>query len=193
MDAKERILEAALALAEESEGSLERIRLRAVCERANVSVGLVNYHFGSRDGLLAACAERIVNGVIDRFGEMRDSMEDELPREKLRRLGELTLSYLFDHEAISRISILHDIEDPGCTSNTVRTFEVFLPLVAACRPDMEDDAVRAATWSLIVQMQQAFLQSKHLQLTLGIDMSDPIARSRFHAAMLENVLEKGVV
>lgn len=188
MDAKEEILGAALALTAENGGDLSRVTLRAVSERANTSLGLISYHFGSKSSLMAACAERIINGVIDQFCEMRDSMQNVPPHEKLRRLGELTFSYLFQQEAVSRMSILQDIQRPNENSNTVRTFEAFLPLVAACRPDMGDSAARAATWSLIVQMQQAFLQSEHLRLTTGVNLADAKARSDFHAAIVEAVL-----
>lgn len=191
MKAKEKILEAALSIAAENDGDLQAVTIRAVCERAGAGLGLVSYHYGGKDGLLTACADRIVNSVIDRFEAMRDSMADVCAREKLQTLGEMTLSYLFSNPAVSRMSIIHDIESPGPGSNTVRTFEAFLPLVAACRPDMNESDARAAAWSLIVQMQQAFLQSEHLRLALGTDLNNAEERSRFHTSIVEAVLGEG--
>lgn len=188
MGAKENILNAALELVREQGGDLRSLTMRAVCERAHVGLGLISYHYGGKDGLMAACSEAIVNDVIDGFEKYRDKMSDISPREKLRLLGWMTLCYLFDHEAVSRASILQDMQHPSEDSNTVRTFRAFVPLVAACRPSWDDDAVRAAAWSLIVQMQQAFMQCEHLRAAVGADLRDPEQRRAFHDAVQKKVL-----
>lgn len=188
MGTREDILTAALELVHEQGEDLSSLTVRSVCERANVGIGLVSYHFGGKDGLIAACSQAIVNDIIDVFEERRDAMGSATPREKLRSLGWLTLSYLFDHEAVSRTSILQDMQHPGEDSNTVRTFRAFVPLVAACRPDWDENAVRAAAWSLIVQMQQAFMQCEHLRMTTGTDLRDIGQRQAYHDTILRGIL-----
>lgn len=191
MDGKKEILNAALELVREQGGDLGSLTMRAVCDRAHVALGLVSYHFGGKDGLIAACSEAIVNDVIDGFEGYRDKIIDVPPREKLRMLGWMTLSYLFDHEAISRASILQDMQHPTQDSNTVRTFRAFVPLMAACRPDWDEDAVRAAAWSLVVQMQQAFLQCEHLRIAIGTDLRERAQREAYHDTVLQKVLGEG--
>jgi hypothetical protein len=49
----------------------------------------------------------------------------------------MTLDFLFEHSAVSRISVLRDMQTPKANDNTHRTYAAYLPLVAACRPDWD--------------------------------------------------------
>ena len=65
MDNKEAIIQATIKLIEENGEHLEEITVRDICKNAGVGLGLVNYHFGSKDKLIEACVERIINGIVD--------------------------------------------------------------------------------------------------------------------------------
>lgn len=69
---KERLLEAAEELF--ARDGFERVSVRAITARAGANVAAVNYHFGSRRGLVHAVVERHVEPGV---------------RERLERLGEL--------------------------------------------------------------------------------------------------------
>lgn len=56
-DARSRLVVAAMELV--GERGIDATTVRAVAERARVSPPLVMHHFGSKDGLLAACDERV--------------------------------------------------------------------------------------------------------------------------------------
>ncbi len=112
MESKEAIMAAATALIQEKGDRLDEITVREICKRSGVGLGLVNYHFGNKDHLIEVCVERIVNGIIQRFLEIQQQTEGLSPRERLERLGAMTLDFLFEHEAVSRISILSDLNAP---------------------------------------------------------------------------------
>ena len=180
MGGRQAILDAAAEIMREGSGTPDAVTMRAVCERAGVGLGLVNYHFRSKDKLIEACTEEVVRGVVSRFREIQEEMADTAPREKLSMLGQLCLDFLFDNEALCRISIISDVRRPSPSSNTVRTWQAFVPLVAECRPDLADAAVKRITWSLVMQMQQAFVQCDVLKEMLGIDLRDAEQRAAFH-------------
>ena len=54
---KEKILRAASRLF--SENGLDGVTVREICRAAKVNIALVNYHFGSKEGLYRECVERI--------------------------------------------------------------------------------------------------------------------------------------
>jgi AcrR family transcriptional regulator len=58
LTAKARIRDAAMALI--GEVGYERATTRAIAERAGVTSGLIRHHYGSKERLLAACDERII-------------------------------------------------------------------------------------------------------------------------------------
>ena len=67
MDNKEKIMQATIDLINEKGEQMNGITIREICKKANVGLGLVNYHFGNKDKLIKLCVERIVNGIVDAF------------------------------------------------------------------------------------------------------------------------------
>lgn len=188
MDSKEALMQAATALINEKGESAEEITVREICKRANVGLGLVNYHFGNKDRLIALCVERMINGIVDSFCSMQEEVCGLTPFEKLTYLGNMTLAFLFEHYAISRISILSDMEKPGEDDNTHRTYRAYLPLVSACRPDWDESTLERKTFCLIAAMQQLFLRHKVLLSVYGIDLTKAEEREAVHEQILRDVL-----
>lgn len=189
MDSKEAIMQATIELIEENSEHLDEITVREICKRADVGLGLVNYHFGNKDKLIEQCVERIINGIVEQFQSIREKTESFTPFEKLEYLGNMTLDFLFEHYAVSRISILTDMQSPKEGDNTHRTYAAYLPLVAACRPDWNESTVKRKTLYLITIMQQIFLRHETVSQMLGIDLSKRESRAAFHAQVLHDILE----
>lgn len=189
MDNREAIIQATIALMEENGEHLEEITVREICKRAGVGLGLVNYHFGSKDKLIESCVERIINEIVERFGHIREKTRGLSPFEKLEDLSNMTLDFLFEHCALSKISILTDMRTPKEKDNTSRTYAAYLPLVAACRPDLDEAAIKRKTLYLITVMQQIFLRHEGLSRTLEIDLEKKESRKQFHTQVLHDIVE----
>ncbi len=101
----------------------------------------------------------------------------------------MTLEFLFAHEAISKISILSDMRFPKDNDNTSRTYDAFLPLVAACRPDWDEATVKRKTFCLITVMQQMFLRWETVSNQIGLDLSKKENRQAWHSQILHDFLE----
>ena len=97
MDNKEAIIQATIKLIEEKGEHLEEVTVREICKRAGVGLGLVNYHFGNKDKLIEQCIERMINGTVEHFQNIREKTDGFTPFEKLEYLGNMTLDFLFEH------------------------------------------------------------------------------------------------
>ena len=184
MDNKEAIIQATIKLIEEKGEHLDEVTVREICKRAGVGLGLVNYHFGNKDQLIEQCIERMINGTVEHFQNIREKTDGFTPFEKLTYLGNITLDFLFEHYAISKISVLTDMQSPKENDNTYRTYAAYLPLVAACRPDLDEAAMY-----LITVMQQMFLRYEIISQILGIDLRQKENRRNFHTQVLHDILE----
>lgn len=188
MDSKELLIQVTTELINEKGEHVDEITVREICKRADVGLGLVNYHFGNKDRLIEVCVERMVNGIVDSFRSIREKTCGLTPFEKLTYLGNMTLTFLFEHYAISRISILSDMEEPKEDDNTHRTYQAYLPLVSACRPDWDEGTLRRKTFCLIAAMQQLFLRHKVILSVWGIDLTKAEERETAHEQILHDIL-----
>lgn len=186
---KEIIMQATIDLINEKGEQMNGITVREICKKANVGLGLVNYHFGNKDKLIELCVERIVNGIVDTFHSIRENTEKLTAFEKLDYLGNMTFTFLFEHYAVSKTSILADMRMPKEDDNTHRTYLAYLPLMSACRPDWDKETLERKTFYLITVMQQAFLRHKVIMQLYGIDLTVPEERKTFHETILHDILE----
>lgn len=188
MDNKEAIIQATIDLIEEKGEQLNTVTVREICKKAKVGLGLVNYYFKNKDELISLCVEKIINGIVEKFAAIREGTKSRTPFEKLDYLGNMTLDFLFEHYAVSKISILTDMQAPKENDNTHRTYSAYIPIVSACRPDWDEGKVKRMTYCLITAMQQAFLRSDIILLSQGIDLRNRSERRQFHKQMLKDIL-----
>ena len=81
------------------------------------------------------------------------------------------------------------MQSPKENDNTYRTYAAYLPLVATCRPDLDEAAIKRKTLYLITIMQQMFLRYEIISQTLGIDLRQKENRKNFHTQVLHDILE----
>ncbi len=62
-DIKNLIIDATIQIIEESEGDIKNITARKIADRSGVALGLINYHFGSKENLIAESCGRIINDL----------------------------------------------------------------------------------------------------------------------------------
>lgn len=192
MDAKETIIQAAIDLINEKGEDMNTITVREICRKANVGLGLVNYHFGNKDRLIELCVERMVSDIVDIFRSIQEKTAQLSAFERLEYLGNMTFTFLFEHFAVSRTSILSDMRMPKEDDNTHKTYLAYLPLMSACRPDWDKETLERKTFCLISVMQQSFLRHDVIRQLHGIDLTVPEERRAYHRSILHDILEEGL-
>lgn len=179
----ETILSAAEALILESGGDAQRVTIRQVADRAEVSVGLVNYYFASKEKLIEACVQRMIGGVVSAF---RPNLPLEATRaERLGSTAAQVAAFLDQHAQISRISILSDMNAPGAKDNTMGTTRGFCNTIGAEARD-QDAMLRA--FCLTAILQSVFLRRDVLLESLGVDWDDAQQRDALFLRVSEWIL-----
>ena len=134
---KELLIDQTIALINESDGRPDSITARAIAQRSGVALGLINYHFGSKDDLLAQCSDKIIKELLSGMkpGLMNAADDGLSDRERLTEYAKQTFEYLFANRAIVKMSILSDFRSYGADSNSALTQKGFqMALRADCFP-----------------------------------------------------------
>ena len=178
-DIKNQIIEATIALIEESGSNTDSVTIQNICKRVGIGSGLVNYHFQTKENLIAQCVQKIIGEVIGKHGAISQSLKDMTPEQKLRFMAKSTFSYLMSHKNISRISILTDLKGDNLKDNTSQTVSAYFPLIRDVCPEiMSDREVTEKTYLLTLMLQAAFLRADLLKEEIGVDFNDEQQRDQ---------------
>lgn len=187
---KERIIEAATALIQQH-GSAEGVTVRDIATGAGVGVGLINYHFQTKEHLLEVCIQRIISRVIDSFAPLYKGLDGLPPIEKLKTLIKSTAAFLVAQPGLSRTSIVTDIVSPALGDNTAQTISVYLPVVREVCCDEVDHEVYRKLHTLISSVQLAFLRRNVLKQQ-WLDYDDKTARDGYVDALVDDLFGRYV-
>ena len=172
--ARESIIGAATALIADGKGDIEGITVRAIAEKAGVGVGLVNYHFQTKENLVEICVQRMVSDVISAF---RPDGGQSVGMGRLVDTAVQVFDFLFENPSVSRISILGDLSSPGENDNTAKTVMGFESAMPVSGPT--DAEKRTLSFALTSAMQCAFLRRGECRALLGCDLNIKEERAVF--------------
>jgi AcrR family transcriptional regulator len=182
---KERIIEAATALIRQH-GSAESVTMRDIAAGAGVGVGLINYHFQTKEHLLAVCIQRIISRVIDGFGPMYKALNMP-PLKKLRFLAQSTAAFLAAQPGLSRTSIVTDMQTPAAGDNTTQTLSVYLPVIREVCPNAADADIFRKLHTFVSSVQAAFLRKDVLKASGDLDYDHKESRDSFISALVDDL------
>ena len=136
-DRQERILDAVLELL--AERGISGVSMRSVAREAGVAVGLMNYHYTDKTGLIRAALLRIGEQDVELVrGDPERSPEDRL-RDVLRRVVEphfLTTRYLALRLQLWSLAQVHEEYAEINAAAQQRYRSALAELIRAARPDL---------------------------------------------------------
>ena len=164
-DVKERILEATVAILQEATEPAQ-ITVRQIAERAGVSIGSINYNFGSKDALLADAVWQMI-GVSAADWYTPDMNPDIDPVTRLRRMFKEGMRLAMNYPKNMRIGLMHVFE-----TGNMQAKGLILPLLREIvGADKQDIELRLLAFQLVGTMELAFLNLAQLGEFLGVDLS----------------------
>lgn len=174
---KNEIIEATIKLIEEKGSNPADITIGEICDRVGVGVGLVNYHFQTKDNLIRQCVRRIIEDTIQNTDGKSLVLNEPTHKAKLRALLKINCEYLIKNKNISRISIQTDFINDDLRDNTQQTVEAYLPLVIKSYiNDFSDGEIKQRLYMLILTIQSLFLRTSLFKDQTGIDFQNPAQR-----------------
>jgi TetR/AcrR family transcriptional regulator len=180
-DTPERILQAALDAF--SLKGFEGARTRDIAARADVTLGLVQYHFGSKDELWKAAVERAFEDLEDGLDRLLANPGAHDERELLREMIRAHVGFVAENTAFIRI--MHDEgkqRGPRMRWLTDRyvkpLFDKIKPIIARAQEKgilLADVDPAHFVYVLIGATGMIFHQAEECKRVAGFDPSDPTA------------------
>ncbi len=186
VNVKNHIIEVTTELIEQHNGNIKDITARMIATKANVGLGLINYHFGSKEKLITECVQRIIEKVVTEF-QMTEQYETD--KERLTACATYVFNFLFEHSAISRVSILGDFQNYTGNCNSVLTQQGFS---LSLKNGISNKDKSMFVFILTAAMQVAFLGSETVKKLLGYDFTKAEDRAAYIGKLVDFLFE-GVV
>lgn len=186
---KETIINATTELIEQSGGEVKNITARAISEKSGVALGLINYHFESKENLIAICVQRIINKVLMSFApDKKDYSEPDglTDKQRLISFAQQTFDFLFANYAMIKISILSDFKDYKPMCNSVYTQMGFR---FALRGNIPENKKQLIAFSLTSTMQTAFLSGENSKQITGYNLFEKTERDMFISDTVSMLME----
>ncbi|MEG1108713.1 MAG: TetR family transcriptional regulator [Oscillospiraceae bacterium] len=187
---KELIIETTIKLIQNAGSDPEQITIRDISKEAGIAVSQINYHFASKENLIAICVQRMIRAVISMFDDALKQVEALSSFEKLKHMVNLTFGFLYENENLSRISILTDYQNGAPGDNTSLTLKAYFPLIENVCKERQIPNAGLVSESILLTLQGAFLRSDILKDELQIDLRNQEQRAEFVNSVLEQHLKQ---
>ena len=178
MSVKEKLVEITTQLIKEKNGNPELVTVREIAKRAEVGIGLINYHFQSKENLISVCVKKIISSVI--VGAKL--VENSSPSERLKEAVKLPVDFVMQNQEISRVSVIDDLTNGHPNDNSFETLEKYLFHVRNLRLN-DDDYFR--TVFLLHGIQGIFLRWELYKNQF--DFSDKTTRDKMLDGLVERI------
>jgi len=180
-DARGNIIKVVLEMLTEVD-DVEKITVRQIAERADVGIGLINYHFSSKNKLLGiAVAEYMAIMAKDFITSGNHS--DSKPKEKLRTMLKELYNIGEQHEKLIRFTITQNI-----LNGEMQTPLFLIPVLKEIFGDHEDEMnLRIIALQILLPIQVASLNPTEFHLYSGINLYDEKQRNNYIDTLVDHV------
>lgn len=170
---KNRIIEVTTQMIEEYEGDTKKITARMIADKADIALGLINYHFGNKEKLITICVQRVIGKAI--IGASMQKPHDT-ERERMTAWAIYVFDFLFENPAMARLSILGEFQSYDTSKNPAYQQRGFL---FALTKNVADREKPLAAFILTSAMQAAFLREDTVKELLGYDLREKEERHAY--------------
>jgi len=183
IEPRERIINATIALLQE-ENDAGKITTRRVAAMASVGVGLINYHFQTKDKLVALAVKILIDKTIE-DSQKNDSSLTIDPMTKLRQSVKFTAKFLAANPTVSKISIMNDLSNPGHEDNSFHVADGYLRMLREVASDKNEKDLKLEVIRIISAIQVIFLRASVLKDFMGLDFYDDVQRDEIIDKLLD--------
>ncbi len=187
---KQKIIDATIELMKEI-GDISKISIRKIVKRAGIKgVGLINYHFRTKENLINEAVRKDTNAIIDQWDPIYEKMTQK-PIEKLKIMLKGTGDLIDSNPIFGRVSIIHDFLNPAEDDNAMRSIEKYMMIFREIYQNTKtEQEIRIIAHTIISSSQVAFLRADIMKKFIDLDFYNKKQRDTFLDTIIDNVIKQ---
>lgn len=186
--AREKIIQTTTQLIRERE-DISDITIREIAVQSKVGIGLINYHFQTKENLIDICVLGIVSQFIDEIERLYENLEMG-PIDKLKYVFKAKCAFIVENPNISKTSMILDLNSAAIDDNTQQASKLHYKVLKEFYGERKTDSELYVLLHIMMSsIQVAFLRNSVLKLNTHIDFYDTDERNRY----IDDVVDRVVV
>lgn len=186
LEARERILQATIEILNE-DNNPENITIRQIAIRAKVGVGLINYHFQSKENLLQVAVARVGGEIADQWENTLDSTIED-PLDRLKSMLKANASVAIHHHKFAGIAIRYEL-----LQGEMSVCQVIVPVLTEIfRREKTEQELKVISFMLVTSMQFMFIRDRAFKKYTAIDIFNDKQRDHWIDLMVDNLISRKV-
>lgn len=187
---KQKLIDATIELLKEL-GDINEISIRKIVKRAGIKgVGLINYHFGTKENLINEAVRADTNAIINLWDPIYKKMTQE-PIEKLRIMLKGTGDLVDSNPMFGKVSIVHDFMNPAEDDNAMRSLEKYMMIFREIYQNTKtEQEIRIIAHTIISSSQVAFLRADIMKKFTGLDFYNKKQRDTFLDIIIDSLIKR---
>lgn len=182
-DMREQILHAVRELIQ-SGTDINKITVRTIAGKAGVGVGLINYHFGSKDNLMEEVLAQIMAETAKQYLAQVLADETVTNRDKLKELIKSLYLLSVKYENIIKFLIIRCLQR-GDMGAEMSILPILKQIFGEDRNEIE---IRIMAMQIIKPIQAAGLCPGSFRVYSGFDLYDEKQREKFVDLLTDNLI-----
>lgn len=184
INAKDKIIKATIALLSEV-GEPDKITIRQIAERANVGIGLINYHFQTKENLLYKAVSDTMSQMAVQLQNINNYKEKE-PIQRLKIMLRKLTDFAVCYSKFSLILASYDLHQ-----GNMQTPLYLIPILSEIYSNTKDEIeIRIIALEIITTLQVIYVNSKAFQLYAHIDINSKVERDKLIDIIVDGVINK---
>ena len=160
-------------------GDTDMITIREIASNTGVGVGLINYHFQTKENLINMCIMEIIGQSISQLLTSDQSIKTKAI-DKLIELSKGIASFMALNPGLSRISITNDLISPNPNDNIAQLTGLLMPIVKEIYGEKKEDSeLLVLLHMLISSISVGFIRNNVNCESTKINFSDKEQRDMF--------------
>jgi AcrR family transcriptional regulator len=183
-NAKDKIIKATIDILSEI-GDPDKITIRQIAERANVGVGLINYHFQTKESLLYKSVSDTMSHMAIQLQKLNDVKNLE-PVQKLKTMLKELSDFAARHSKLSLILASYELQQ-GNMQTPLYLIPILREIYSNTKNEIE---IRIIALQLTTTLQVISVNSHTFQLYAGIDPNNKIQRDELIDILVDSITKK---